>query len=86
MADIDVVLSLCPGTKKINLHASYAIFDEENPWVDRDKLEPKHFPQVGGFLQGARAGCGLQSDLLLPPHVRPADALQPERGDPPLLD
>ena len=38
MADIDVVLSLCPGTKKINLHASYAIFDEENPWVDRDKL------------------------------------------------
>jgi|GEM_PF-6769667 len=32
MADIDKVLSLCPGTKKINLHASYAIFDEENPW------------------------------------------------------
>ena len=32
MADMDKVLSLCPGTKKINLHASYAIFDEENPW------------------------------------------------------
>ncbi len=30
MADIDVVLPLCPGTKKINLHASYAIFTEEN--------------------------------------------------------
>lgn len=29
MADMDKVLSLCPGTKKINLHASYAIFDEE---------------------------------------------------------
>lgn len=43
MADMDKVLSLCPGTKKINLHASYAIFDAENPWVDRDKLEPKHF-------------------------------------------
>ena len=43
MADMDKVLSLCPGTKKINLHASYAIFDEEKPWVDRDKLEPKHF-------------------------------------------
>ena len=41
MADMDKVLSLCPGTKKINLHASYAIFDEENPWVDRDRLEPK---------------------------------------------
>ena len=40
MADMDKVLSFCPGTKKINLHASYAIFDEENPWVDRDRLEP----------------------------------------------
>ena len=33
------MLSLCPGTKKINLHASYAIFDAENPWVDRDRLD-----------------------------------------------
>ena len=39
MADMDKVLSLCPGTKKINLHASYAIFDEETPWVDRDRLD-----------------------------------------------
>ena len=39
MADIDEVLRLCPGTKKLNLHASYAIFTEENGgWVDRDKL------------------------------------------------
>ena len=37
MADIDKVLSLCPGAKKLNLHACYAIFDEENGgWVDRD--------------------------------------------------
>ena len=44
MADIDVVLKLCPGTKKLNLHACYAIFDDENGgWVDRDKIEPKHF-------------------------------------------
>ena len=41
MADIDVVLSLCPGTKKLNLHASYAIFDGEK--ADRDALKPKHF-------------------------------------------
>ena len=26
MADIEEVLTLCPGTKKLNLHASYAIF------------------------------------------------------------
>ena len=42
MADIEEVLKLCPGTKKLNLHASYAIFAEDE-WVDRDKLEPKHF-------------------------------------------
>ena len=28
MADIDLVLKLCPGMKKMNLHESYAIFDE----------------------------------------------------------
>lgn len=28
MADIEEVLKLCPGTKKLNLHASYAIFAE----------------------------------------------------------
>ena len=35
--------SLIPGKKRINLHASYAIFDEKNPWVDRDRIEYKHF-------------------------------------------
>ena len=27
MADLDEVLKLCPGRKKLNLHASYAIFE-----------------------------------------------------------
>ena len=43
MADFEKAASLIPGKKRINLHASYAIFTEENPWVDRDKLEYKHF-------------------------------------------
>ena len=39
MADLDMVLKLCPGMKKLNLHANYAIFDDANGgWVDRDKL------------------------------------------------
>jgi len=42
MDDIDKALSLIPGTHKINLHASYAIF-EDGQHVDRDKIEPKHF-------------------------------------------
>ena len=58
MADIDEVLRLCPGTKKLNLHASYAIFTEENGgWVDRDKLEPKHFAPWVKFCKERGLGC-----------------------------
>ena len=42
MADIEKAFSLIPGKHKVNLHACYAIF-EEGEFVDRDKLEPKHF-------------------------------------------
>lgn len=42
-ADFDEAMSMVPGKKRINLHASYAVFTPENPWVDRDQLEYKHF-------------------------------------------
>lgn len=38
-ADIKKAFSLMPGTKRLNLHASYAV----GATVDRDKYEPKHF-------------------------------------------
>ena len=58
MADLDMVLKLCPGTMKMNLHASYAIFDEENGgWADRDKLEPKHFEKWVQFCKERGLGC-----------------------------
>ena len=41
-ADFLKAASLLPGKKRINLHASYAVF-AEGEWVDRDKLEYKHF-------------------------------------------
>ncbi len=41
-ADFEKAASLIPGKKRINLHASYAVF-AEGEWVDRDKLEYKHF-------------------------------------------
>lgn len=56
MADIDKVLSLVPGTHRINLHASYAIF-EEGEFADRDKLEPKHFAKWVEFAK--ERGLGL---------------------------
>ena len=42
MADIDKALNLIPGRHRINLHASYAIF-QDGEKVDRDALEPRHF-------------------------------------------
>lgn len=56
MDDIDETLSLIPGKHRINLHASYAIF-EEGEWVDRDKLEPKHFKKWVEFAK--KRGLGL---------------------------
>lgn len=56
MADLDLVMKLCPGTKKMNLHASYAIF-EDGEWTDRDKLEPKHFKKWVDFCKERGLGC-----------------------------
>ena len=55
MADMDMVISLCPGMKKINVHACYAIF--EDGFADRDKLEPKHFKKWVDFAK--KHGMGL---------------------------
>ena len=55
MADIDKALSLIPGTHRLNLHASYAIF--EDGFVDRDQLEPKHFAKWVTFAK--ERGLGL---------------------------
>lgn len=41
-ADFLKAASLIPGKKRINLHACYAIFGE-GQWVDRDRIEYKHF-------------------------------------------
>ncbi len=56
MADLDEVLKLIPGRPKMNLHASYAIF-EDGEWADRDKLEPKHFQKWVDFCKERGLGC-----------------------------
>lgn len=50
MRDIEKVMTLVPGKKKINVHACYAIF-EKGEFVDRDKLEPKHFKKWVDFAK-----------------------------------
>ena len=41
-ADFLKAASLIPGKKRINLHACYAVFSD-GEWVDRDRLEYRHF-------------------------------------------
>ena len=78
MADIDMVLKLCPGTKKMNLHASYAIFDEENGgWVDRDKLEPKHFKKWVDFCKERGLGCDFNPTFFSHPKCDPLTLSSP---------
>ncbi len=55
MSDLDMAMSMMPGTKKLNLHASYAIF-EDGETVGRDKLEPKHFEKWVKFAKDRNIG------------------------------
>lgn len=43
LKDYAFALSLMPGKKRINVHASYAFLGKDKGKVDRDKYEPKHF-------------------------------------------
>lgn len=50
MEDIKKAFSLIPGKKKLNLHASYAII-EDNEQVGRDNIKPKHFKKWVDFAK-----------------------------------
>lgn len=43
LKDYAFALSLMPGKKRINVHASYAFLGEDKGKIDRDQYEPKHF-------------------------------------------
>lgn len=78
MADMDVMLSLCPGQKKINLHASYAIFDEESGgWVDRDQIEPKHFRRWVAFCKERGLGADFNPTFFSHPKCDPLTLSSP---------
>lgn len=71
MADMDEALSLIPGTHRINLHASYAVFGE-GEWADRDKLEPKHFAKWVEFAK--ERGLGIDFNPTLFSHAKAENA------------
>lgn len=69
MADMDKAMSLCPGKKKINLHACYAIFDA-GEFVDRDKIEPKHFEKWVKFAKKRNLGIDFNPTFFSHPMVK----------------
>ena len=76
MSDLDEVMSLIPGTPKMNLHASYAIFDGSD-WVDRDKLEPKHFARWAAFCKERGLGCDFNPTFFSHPKCDPLTLSSP---------
>ncbi len=68
MADIDKAFSLIPGKKKLNLHASYAIFDGNK--ADRDALKPEHFSKWVEFAKARNIGIDFNPTFFSHPMVK----------------
>ncbi len=76
MQDLDFVLSLLPGKKKLNLHACYAIF-EEGGWADRDALRPEHFKKWVDFCKKRGLGCDFNPTFFSHPKCDPLTLSSP---------
>ena len=72
-ADFLEAASLVPGAKRINVHACYAIFDDEHPWVDRDKISYEHFAPWVEFAR--ENGFGIDFNPTIFSHPMMVDGL-----------
>ena len=79
MADYDFAFSLIGGKKKLNLHASYAIFDDGEA-VGRDELQPKHFEKWVEFAKSRGMGIDFNPTFFSHPMVK--DGLTLSSPDP----
>ena len=68
MADLDEVWKLTGGKKKLNLHASYAIF-EDGEAVGRDAIEPKHFRKWVDYAKARGLGLDFNPTFFSHPMV-----------------
>ena len=71
MADFEKAISLIPGKKRINLHASYAIFESEK--AERDELKPEHFKKWVDFAKKNDIGVDFNPTFFS--HEKAADSL-----------
>ncbi len=68
MRDFDKACSLIPGKKKLNLHASYAIFDGIKS--DRDSIQPHHFKKWVEFANERSLGIDFNPTFFSHPMVK----------------
>jgi L-rhamnose isomerase len=68
-ADFLKAASLIPGKKRINLHACYAVFGDGR-WVDRDKIEYKHFAPWVAFAKENGFGIDFNPTCFSHPMVK----------------
>ncbi len=84
-ADIDKVLSLVPGTHRLNLHAIYA--ETGGKKVERDEIDARALQELDRLGQVEEDGDGLQPHVLRPSQgERRLHPGAPERGHPQVLD
>ncbi len=69
IADMEKVMSLCPGAKKLNVHACYAIFEDDG-FVDRDKIEPRHFKKWVELAKKYNMGIDFNPTFFSHPKVK----------------
>lgn len=69
MSDLDKAFSLIPGKKKLNLHASYAVF-ENGEFADRDALLPQHFEKWVLFAKKRNIGLDFNPTFFSHPMVK----------------
>ena len=62
---------------ELNLHASYAIF-EDSQWADRDKLEPRHFQKWVDFCKERGLGCDFNPTFFSHPKAKDLTLSSPD--------
>ena len=77
MQDIDKAMSLIPGKHKLNLHASYGIF-EDGEIADRDALEPKYFKKWVEFAKKHGIGLDFNPTFFSHPKAEPFTLSSPD--------
>jgi L-rhamnose isomerase len=68
IADFDKACSLIPGKKRINLHASYAVFGGD--YADRDQLRPDHFKAWVDYAKARGLGIDFNPTFFSHPMVK----------------